>query len=129
MLGSPAEQAIKTIEYLNVNNAILSQTNAQLVATARSRQQARKTKKAISRARLLSKDDADKLRAELEAKEAADVAHKMNMRQKKKEQALKKAQEEAKKEERAIQRAQAKGTREINAEMRQMARIDKRLFS
>jgi hypothetical protein len=127
MLRSPAEQAIKTIEYLNANNAILSQTNAQLVATARSRQQARKTKKAISRARLLSKDDADKLRAELEAKEAADIAYKMNMRQKK-EQALKKAQEEEKKEERAIQRAQAKDTREINAEMRQMARINKRLF-
>jgi hypothetical protein len=49
----------------------------------------------------LSKDDADKLRAELKAKEAADITYKMNMRQKK-EQTLKKTQEETKKKERAI---------------------------
>jgi hypothetical protein len=94
MVGSPAEHAIKTIEYLNANNVILSKTNAQLVAITRARQQGKKGKKVISKARLLSKNNADKLRAEIEAKETADIAHKVAMGQKKKEQALKKTQEE-----------------------------------
>jgi hypothetical protein len=101
MLGSPAEQAIKTIEYLNASNAILSKSNAQLVALTRARQQAKKGKKAISKARLLSKHDADQLRADIEAKKAADVAYKAATKLKKKEQALKKTQEEAEKAERA----------------------------
>jgi hypothetical protein len=68
MLGSPAEHTIKTIEYLNASNAILSKTNAQLMAITQAHQQAERGKKVISKARLLSKDDADKLRAEIEAK-------------------------------------------------------------
>jgi DDE superfamily endonuclease len=129
MQGSSAEHAIKTIEYLNANNAILSKTNAQLVATTRARKQVKKTKRAIGKARLLSKDHADKLRAEAEAKEAADIAHKVAVGQKKKEQTLKKAQEEADKTERAFQRAQAKDTRETHAEMARMARIKQCLFT
>jgi hypothetical protein len=35
MLGSPTKHAINMIEYLNANNAILSTTNAQLVAATR----------------------------------------------------------------------------------------------
>jgi DDE superfamily endonuclease len=61
MLGSPAEHALRTIEYLNANNAILSTTNAQLVATARARREGKKNKQVISKARVLSKEDADKL--------------------------------------------------------------------
>lgn len=89
MLGSPAEHCIKTIEYLNANNAILNTTNAQLVVATRSRKQARKAKKTLGKARILSKEDADKLQAEAEAKEAADIAHRVAIGQKKKEQALK----------------------------------------
>jgi hypothetical protein len=44
MLGSPAEHAVRTIEYLNANNAILSIINAQLVAAARARREAKKNK-------------------------------------------------------------------------------------
>jgi hypothetical protein len=102
MLGSPADHAIKTIEYLNASNAILSKTNAQLVAIARAREQAKKGKQVISKARLLSKNDADRLRADIEAKEAADIAYKAAIEEKKKEQARKKAQEEAEKLEKAI---------------------------
>jgi hypothetical protein len=129
MLGSPAEHTIKTIKYLNASNAILSKTNAQLIATARARQQARKGKQAISKARLLSKNDADKLRVEIEAKEAADTARRAAMEQKKEEQTFKKAQEEAEKADRAIRRAVAKDTRDTNNEMARMAKIDKRLFT
>ena len=101
MLGSPAEKTIKTIEFLNANNAILSKENAQLVAIMRARQQTKKSDKSMGKARLLSKEDADKIRAEIAAKDAADLAHKIAMGQKKKEQALKKAREEAEKAERA----------------------------
>jgi hypothetical protein len=128
MLRSPAAHAIRTIEYLNANNAILAKSNAQLVATARARQDAKKGKKTISKARLLSKDDADKLRAAEEAKEAADEAHRLAIAQKKQVIGHKKAQEMAEKAARATQRAQAKDTRETNAEMGRMARIDPRLF-
>ena len=129
MAGSPAAHCIKTIEYLNANNAILNKTNTQLVIAARSRKQVRKTKKALGKARVLSKEEANKLQAEAEAKEAADIAHKAAMGQKKKEQALKKAQEEADKAERAFQRAQAKNARDTNAEMARMARIKKSVFT
>jgi hypothetical protein len=61
MLESPALQTIRTIEYFNANNAILIKTNAKLVATAHVRQEAKKDKKTISKARLLSKGDANKL--------------------------------------------------------------------
>jgi DDE superfamily endonuclease/helix-turn-helix, Psq domain/Tc5 transposase DNA-binding domain len=128
MLGSPAEQVIKTIEYLNANNAILSKANAQLVATSRARQKAKKGKAAIGKARLLSRDDADKLRAEQEAKEAADIAHKVAIGQKRKAQNLKRAQEEADKAERAVRAAMAKDARNTNAEMARMAKTDRRLF-
>jgi hypothetical protein len=101
MLGSPAEQAIKTIEYLNASNAILSKLNAQLVALTRARQQTRKGKKTISKARLLSKHDADQLRADIEAKKAADIAYKAAVKHKKKEQALRKTQKKTEKAERA----------------------------
>jgi ABC-type transport system involved in Fe-S cluster assembly fused permease/ATPase subunit len=77
MLESPVTHAIQTIEFLNANNAILAKSNAQLVATARACQDIRKGKKTISKARLLSKDDADELRATKEAKEAADEAHRL----------------------------------------------------
>jgi hypothetical protein len=66
---------------------------------------------------------------EIEAKEAADIAHKVAMGQKKKEQMLKKAQEEADRAERAIQRAVAKDTRETNTEMARMAKINQCLFT
>jgi hypothetical protein len=127
MFRSPAEQAIKTIEFLNANNAILAKTNSQLVATARARKDAKKSKRIVTKARVLSRADADQLRINAEAKEAADRAHKAAMGQKKKEQASKKAQDEAEKIERAVQRALAKDTRETNAEMARMARIDNRL--
>ncbi len=130
MTGSPAEHTIKTIEYLNANNAILSKTNAQLMAAARTRQQSKKgNKKTLGKARVLGKEAADAKRAEKEAKEAADIAHKVAMGQKKKEQMRKKAQQEADKAERAIQRAKAKDTREINAEMARMAKIKESLFT
>jgi hypothetical protein len=129
MLGSSAEYCIRTIEYLNANNAILSTTNSQLDIASCSRKQVRNAKRPLSKARVLSKDDADKLQEEAEAKEAADIAHRVAIGQKKKEQALKKAQEEADKAERAIQRAQAKDTRETNVEMARMARIKDSLFT
>ena len=129
MLGSPAEHAIKTIEYLNANNAILNKMNTQLVAASRSRQQAKKGKKTLGKARSLSKEDVDKMRKEAEAKEAAEIAHKAAMEQKKKEQALKKAQKEADKAERAFQRAQAKDTCETHAEMARLGRIKQCLFT
>ncbi|ERF70136.1 hypothetical protein EPUS_00323 [Endocarpon pusillum Z07020] len=129
MIGSPAERTIRTIEYLNANNAILSKTNAQLVATARTRQQVKKGKQTLGKARLLDKEAADAKRAEIEAKEAADIAHRVAMDQKKKEQMLKKAQQEAEKAEKAVQRAIAKDMREINVEMARMARVNPKLFT
>jgi hypothetical protein len=62
-------------------------------------------------------------------KEAAEIAHKNAVKQKKNKQALKKVQEEAAKTERAQKRAIAKDTRETNAEMARMAKIDRRLFT
>jgi hypothetical protein len=50
---------------------------------------------------LLSKHDADQLRADIEAKKAADIAYKAAVKHKKKEQALRKTQEKAEKAERA----------------------------
>ncbi len=129
MSGSPAQHYIKTIEYLNANNAILNTTNAQLVAATRSRKQNRKAKKTLSKARVLGKEDAEQLQAEAMAKEAADIAHRVAIGQKKKEQALKKAQEKADKAERASQRARAKDTRETNAEMARMTKIKQCLFT
>jgi len=129
MLGSPAEHAIRTIEYLNANNAILSTTNAQLVATARARREAKKGKQVISKARVLSKEDADRLRAEKEAVGAAEAAHQANIKQKKEQMALKRAEEAAEKVERATRRAAAKEAKETNAEMARMAKVDKRLFT
>jgi hypothetical protein len=128
MLESPVEHAIRTIEYLNANNAILSTTNAQLVAAARARREGKKNKQVISKARVLSKEDADKLRAEKEVTEAAEIAHKASVQQKKEQAAVKKAQEEAERRERAIRRATAKDAKDTNAEMARMAKIDKRLF-
>lgn len=129
MLENSAAHCIRIIEYLNANNAILNTINNQLITAARSRKQARKAKKTLGKARVLSRDDADALQAEAEAKEAADIAHRVAMEQKKKEQALKKAQEEADKAERAYQRAQAKDTRETNAEMARMAKVKQCLFT
>jgi hypothetical protein len=128
MFRSPTENAIKTIKYLNVNNAIFSLANAQLVATARASKQRKKGKQIINKARVLSKANADQLRMEMEAKKAANEAHKDAMEQKKKEQGQKKAKKEAAKVRRAIERAQAKDTREKNAEMTRMGRVDRRLF-
>jgi hypothetical protein len=102
MLRSPADHAIKTIKYLNTSNAMLSKTNAQLVTIARACKQAKKGRQVISKARLLSKNDADRLRADVEAKEAADIACKAAMEEKKKEQARKKAHKEAEKLEKTI---------------------------
>jgi AAA15 family ATPase/GTPase len=128
MLRSSTDHAIKTIKYLNASNAILSKTNAQLVATVHARKQTKKGKQVIGKAHLLSKDDADRLRADIEAKETADIAHKAAMEEKKKEQARKKAQEEAEKLEKAIRRAVIKDARDTNTELARMAKIDKRLF-
>lgn len=129
MLGSPSEKTVKTIEFLNANVAILSKDNAQLVASMRARQ-TRRSNKSMGKARVLSKEEADRMRAEAEAKEAAELAHKASMKEKKKEQALKKACEEAEKEERQIQRLIRKDEKETNAEMARMAKIDiKRLFN
>jgi hypothetical protein len=129
MLGSPAEHAICTIKYLNANNAILSTINAQLVATACARQRAKKGKHVISKARVLSKDDADRLQAEKVATDAAEAAQKANIQRKKEQIALKKAEEAEERVERAIRRATAKDAKETNAEMARMAKIDKRLFT
>jgi hypothetical protein len=84
MFKSPAEQAIKTIEFLNANNAILAKTNSQLIAIARARKDAKKSKRIVTKARVLSRADADQLQINAEAKEAADRAHKAAMGQKKK---------------------------------------------
>jgi DDE superfamily endonuclease/helix-turn-helix, Psq domain len=129
MLGSPADHVVNTIEYLNANNAVLSKVNAELVAATRARKEAKKSRKSINKARVLSKTDADELRAEQEARDIAARAHQQSIQQKKHEQTLKKAQIEAEKAERALQRARAKETREINAEMGRMARINPRLFT
>ena len=73
------------------------------MAAAHTRQQGKKgSKKTLSKARLLGKEAADAKRAEKEAKEAADITHKAAIGQKKKEQMLKKAQQEADKAKRAI---------------------------
>ena len=96
------------------------------MATARARKQSKKGKKTLGKARVLSKDDADRLRADTETEKAAEIAHKIAMGQKKKEQALKKAQEEADKAERARQRVI---NRDIKAEMAQMAKIHRLLFT
>jgi hypothetical protein len=82
MFRSPIEQAIKTIKFLNTNNAILAKTNSQLVATARAYKDAKKGRRITNKARVLSKADADQLRSEAEAKEAADIAHKAAMKEK-----------------------------------------------
>jgi hypothetical protein len=50
---------------------------------------------------LLSKYNADQLRADIEAKKAADIAYKAAVKHKKKEQALRKTQKKAEKAERA----------------------------
>jgi hypothetical protein len=63
----------------------------------------------------------------MQAKEAAEIAHKDAIVQKK-EQALKRASEEAEKAGRA-QKRRAKDTREINAEMARTGKIDRRLFT
>jgi hypothetical protein len=123
--GSPAALCVKTLEYLNATNAILSKENAQLVATARSRQQAKKGKQNLGNARLLTKEDAEKLRTKAEAEKKAAIAERIAMGQKKKEQGLKKTQKEAEKAERAHQRAV---TRDKRAEMAEMAKIDQRWF-
>lgn len=78
---------------------------------------------------MLSKDDADQLRADMRAKKIAEIARKQAIREKKAQQALKKVQTEAEKADRAMVRARAKDTRETNAEMGRMARIDPRLFT
>jgi len=129
MSGSPAQHCMRTIEYLNANNAILHTTNARLVAAARSRKESRKAKKALGKARALGKEDADKLQADTEAKEAAEKAQKIAIGQKKKEQALKKAQEEAARAERAIQRALTKKKRQMDAEIARLTKIKDSLFT
>jgi hypothetical protein len=58
-------------------------------------QQAKKGEKAIRKACVLSKQDADQLRADIETKKATCLAHKAVTKHKKKEQALKKTQEAA----------------------------------
>jgi hypothetical protein len=58
----------KPIEYLNASNAILSKLNAQLVALTCAGQQAKKGEKAIRTARVVSKQDTDQLRADIETK-------------------------------------------------------------
>jgi hypothetical protein len=84
MLGSPGDLCVRTLEYLNATNAILSKENAQLVASARSRQQTKKGKQAIGKARLLSKEDADRMRTEAEAEEQTEIAKKVAISRKKK---------------------------------------------
>ena len=90
MSRRPVQHYMRTIEYLNTNNVILYTTNARLVAVAHSRKENRKTKKALDKARVLDKEDVDKLQANAEAKEAAEKAQKIAIRQKMKKQALKK---------------------------------------
>jgi hypothetical protein len=99
------------------------------VATARARREAKKGKQVISKARVLSKEDADRLRAEKEAVGAVEAAHQANIEQKKEQMALKRAEEAAEKVERATRRAAAKEAKETNAEMARMAKVDKRLFT
>jgi hypothetical protein len=66
-----------------------------LVTKTRALKHGKKGKQINNKARVLSKADADQLRIEIEAKEAADEAHKAAMEQKKKEQSHKKAKKEA----------------------------------
>jgi hypothetical protein len=104
------------IEYLNANNAILSIINAQLVTTARARQGAKKGKHVISKARVLSKDNVDRLQAEKVAIDAIEAAQKANIQRKKEQIALKKAEAEERIK-RAIRHITAKDAKETNAEM------------
>ena len=122
MTRSLTEHVIKIIKYLNVNNTILNKTNTQLVITART-QQNKKDKRILDKTRLLSKKTADVKRTEVEAKKAADIAYKVAIEQKKKEQMFKKIKKEADKTERIIQCVAAKDAREINAEMSRLVKI------
>lgn len=79
MLGSPAALS-KRSNNLNATNAILNKENAQLVATARAHQQAKKGKQTLGKARVLSKEDAERLRAETETEKAAEIAKKNSYR-------------------------------------------------
>jgi hypothetical protein len=92
MLGSPAKHIVDTIEHLNVNNAILSKINADLVAASVAHKGTKKSKRFVNKARFLSKDDVDRLRTERETKNTADIAHKRVVEQKKHQQTLRKAQ-------------------------------------
>jgi hypothetical protein len=83
MLRSPVKHVINIIKYLNANNAILSKINADLVAASRAYKETKKGKQIINKARFLSKNDVDRLRAEQEAKTTADIAHKRAAEQKK----------------------------------------------
>lgn len=87
-----AELCVRTLEYLNTTNAILSKENAQLVASARSRYQTKKVKQAISKARVLSKEDADRMRTEAGAE--PEIGKKVAISRKKKDQELKKVREQ-----------------------------------
>ena len=77
MIGSPTALCVKTLEYLNAINAILSKENAQLVATARAQKQSKKGKQTLGKAHVLSKEDADRLRVKAETEKAAEIAHKI----------------------------------------------------
>jgi hypothetical protein len=79
MLESLAKHVIRTIEYLNANNAILSTTNAKLVAITRAHQEAKKSKHVISKTRVLSKKNADRLWAEKVVIDVVKAAQKANI--------------------------------------------------
>jgi cytochrome c553 len=79
MLGSPAALCIKILKYLNAINAILSKENAQLVATVYSYQQAKTGKQNLGKARVLTKEDAEKLHTKAEAEKETAIAKKIAM--------------------------------------------------
>ena len=99
-----------------------------MVVDACTHKEVKKGKKKISKARFLSKADADKLREEKEAKEVAERAKKRAAGLKRQQQELKRAQEQAEKA-KAEQRIANKNAKDTNAEMARMARIKQILFN
>jgi hypothetical protein len=83
MLRSPVKHVINIIKYLNTNNAILSKINADLVAILHAYKKTKKDKQIINKARFLSKADINRLRAEQEAKNTANIAYKQAAKLKK----------------------------------------------
>lgn len=103
---------------------ILDKINAKFVAPQYAQEMKEQSKKTLNKTHFLSKEEADELRAEQQAKEASALDKNAAQRQKKPQQALKVAEEVSAKPQRAEERAVAKNARETNAEMARIAKIN-----